>query len=213
MEEMLSITSPQIQYLIKKDKRLAKVILAIGDLPYYSRENCFSNLVRTIINQMLSNKAAMVIYSRLESLCNNNVSPAIILKLSDEDMREIGISKAKVSFIKNLASEIALGSMDLKEISELDDEDVMVSLTSLKGFGTWSAKMYLIFTLRREDVLPYEDGAFLQSYRWLYKANNDSRADIVKRCKKWKPYSSIAARYLYIALDSGMTKREFHLYK
>lgn len=73
--------------------------------------------------------------------------------------------------------------------------------------------MYLIFVLDRQDILPYEDGAFLQSYRWLYKTIDCSPASIKSKCKKWSPYSSIAARYLYHALDLGLTKSEFHLFK
>lgn len=82
----------------------------------------------------------------------------------------------------------------------------MKELTRLRGIGTWSAKMYLIFTLDRKDVLPYEDVAFLQTYAWLYKTDDLRPAAIIKRCKKWKPYSSIAARYFYYALDMGLTK-------
>ena len=91
--------------------------------------------------------------------------------------------------------------------------DVIHEMTKIRGIGTWTAKMYLIFVLNRPDVLPVEDGAFLQSYRWAYKTNNCKPATLMKKCKKWKPYSSIAARYLYRALDSRLTKEEFHLFK
>lgn len=73
--------------------------------------------------------------------------------------------------------------------------------------------MYLLFVLDRQDILPFEDAAFLQSYCWMYKTNDKTKEAIIKRCKKWKPYSSVAARYLYRALDMGFTKQEFHLYK
>ena len=95
----------------------------------------------------------------------------------------------------------------------MTDDEVMRKLTSIRGIGNWSAKMYLIFALDRKDILPYEDTAFLQAYSWLYKTNDYSPEAVKKRCKKWKPYSSIAARYMYRALDMGLTKREFHLYK
>ena len=73
--------------------------------------------------------------------------------------------------------------------------------------------MYLIFVLDRQDILPTNDAAFLQAYQWLYKTTDIRENEIKKKCKKWKPYSSIASRYLYRALDSGLTKQEFHLYK
>ncbi len=73
--------------------------------------------------------------------------------------------------------------------------------------------MYLIFVLNREDVLPYEDTAFLEGYSWVYKTAQIDRYSVIKRCKKWSPYESIAARYMYKAVDLGLTKTEFHLYK
>ncbi len=73
--------------------------------------------------------------------------------------------------------------------------------------------MYLIFVLNRQDVLPWEDGAFLQSYRWMYKTEDSSRKAVEQKCRKWKPYLAIAARFLYRALDEGFTKSEFHLFK
>lgn len=73
--------------------------------------------------------------------------------------------------------------------------------------------MYLLFVLNRQDILPYEDGAFLQSYRWMYKTKECTAQSVMKRCSKWKPYSSLASQYLYRALDMGLTKTEFHLFK
>ena len=95
----------------------------------------------------------------------------------------------------------------------MDDPDVIKMLTSIKGIGNWSAKMYLIFALNRQDILPFEDMAFLQTYQWMYKTSDCKPASVSAKCKKWRPYSSIAARYMYRALDMGLTKEEFHLYK
>ena len=95
----------------------------------------------------------------------------------------------------------------------MTDSEIMKSLTSIKGIGNWTAKMYLIFVLNRPDILPVEDVAFLQAYQWLYKTDDRTPKSVQKKCNKWKPYSSIAARYLYRALDGGLTKEEFHLYK
>ena len=89
----------------------------------------------------------------------------------------------------------------------MSDEEILKILISLKGIGSWTAKMYLLFFLEREDVLPFEDGAFLQAYRWLYNTKKCEQKSIERRCKKWKPYSSIGARYLYAALNSCLTKR------
>ena len=95
----------------------------------------------------------------------------------------------------------------------LSDEEVICSLTKLHGIGNWTAKMFLIFVLNRPDILPVEDGAFLQTYRWVYKTDDCSEKAVSKKCQKWKPYSSIASRFFYQALDAGLTKKEFHLFK
>lgn len=211
---LLSKDSPEVQYLCKKDKRLAKLISMVGDLPYYRRECDFPRLCHTIINQMLSNKAAAKINERFEALCGaGGVTPANVLALDDNAIRGVGISRAKAGYIKGLAAAVTDGSLNLEELPSLPDDEIIKKLTKLRGFGTWSAKMQLIFVFDKKDVLPYEDGAFMQVYRWMYKAENDKVADIVKRCKKWRPYSSIAARYMYVALDMGLCKEEFHLFK
>lgn len=108
---------------------------------------------------------------------------------------------------------VIAGKLNFDDLAEMSDSEVIRKLTSYRGIGNWTAKMYLIFVLGRQDVLPFEDGAFLQSYRWLYKTEDCTAVAVKKRCQKWKPYSSIAARYLYRVLDLGMTKEEFHLYK
>lgn len=95
----------------------------------------------------------------------------------------------------------------------MNDSEVFKYLTSFKGIGKWTTNMYLIFVLNRMDILPTNDTAFLQSYECLYKTTDRSDTSIRKKCKKWKPYSSIASRYLYRALDTGLTKEEFHLHK
>lgn len=202
-----------VQYLCKKDKRLAKLIDMVGTIEYRTQPDCFARLVHAIINQMLSNKVAHVIGSRVTELCRGRITPENLLRLDREQLRSAGLSYTKADNILGLAKAANNGSLDFSIFPNMTDEEVMKELTRLRGIGTWSAKMYLIFTLNRLDVLPYEDVAFLQTYAWLYKTKDLQPASIVKRCKKWKPYSSIAARYFYYALDKGLTKHEFHLLK
>ncbi len=202
-----------IQYLCKKDKRLAKVISAIGPITYQIHSDSYSFLIHEIIEQMLSVKAGAKIHGRLEELCDGKICVSAVKQLSDEQIRGIGTASSKVKYIRGLTDAVESGYLDLKKLETMNDDEVISKLTSLHGIGTWTAKMYLIFALNRQDVLPYEDVAFLQGYEWLYKTKDRSKAAVEKKCKKWRPYSSIAARYLYRALDSGLTKNEFHLYK
>lgn len=209
----LNRDSESIQYLCKKDKRLAKVISSIGSITYQIPSDSYGFLIHEIIEQMLSVKAGAKIYGRLEELCGGNVRAETVKQLSDTQIRGIGTSGSKVKYIRGLTDAVESGKLNLKELETMSDAEVISKLTTLNGIGTWTAKMYLIFALNRQDVLPYEDVAFLQVYEWLYKTKDRSKAAVEKKCRKWKPYSSIAARYLYLALDSGFTKNEFHLYK
>ena len=204
---------PAVQYLCTKDKRLAKLIDMVGDIEYREQPDYFVRLVRSIINQMLSNKAAHVIGGRIVALCGRDITPENLLKLDREQLRKAGLSYTKADYILGVAKAATAGNLDFSRFPDMTDEEVIKELTRLRGVGTWSAKMFLIFTLNRMDVLPYEDVAFLQTYAWLYKTDDLRPAMIIKRCKKWKPYSSIAARYFYYALDMGLTKQEFHLFK
>lgn len=210
---ILDLNSPPVQYLCKKDKRLAKAISMVGTITYTPHTDGYAFLVHEIIEQMLSIKAGQKIYNRLESLCGGQIIPTVIATLSDLEIRGTGTSNSKVTYIKNMTDAVITGKINLNALQTMSDEEVWEKLTSLRGIGDWTAKMYLIFVLNRPDVLPFEDGAFLQSYKWLYKTDDCSPASIKKRCTKWKPYSSIAARYLYRILDLGYTKEEFHLFK
>lgn len=210
----LDMDTPSVQYLCKKCKRLAKVIEMVGPIQYTPHdEDAYAFLVHEIIEQMLSVKAGQKIYGRLEKLCGGEISPARISALTDEQIRSTGTSSAKVEYIRNITNAITNGTLDFSSMRQFSDEDIIASLTKIRGIGKWTAKMYLMFVLDRQDILPFEDGAFLQVYRWMYKTQDCSEKAVTAKCKKWKPYSSIASRFCYRALDAGMTKEEFHLFK
>lgn len=204
--------SPSVKYLCDRDKRLGKVISMVGDLTYSLYEDSYQFLVDTVIGQMLSNKAADAISARLRVLCNGKVNSDTVEILTDEQIRNIGISHQKIGFIRGITEQINRGDLQYEKLHKCSDDEAIKLLTSLKGIGPWSAKMYLIFVLNRQDVLPVEDMAFLQAYGWAYKTEDFSAASVKKKCCKWSPYSSIAARYMYRALDSGLTNYPFHLH-
>ena len=211
---VLSQNSDPVKYLCQKSKRLGKVIEMAGDLTYtpYSYDP-YIHMVYNIIGQMLSISVTDIIFERLKSLCDGSISPETIEGLSNEQIKSIGISNAKVSYIRNLTDMVVSKELSFEQLSGLSDEAIVKQLTAIRGIGTWTAKMYLIFVLDRQDVLPYEDGTFLQVYRWLYNTKDTDPASIIKKCKCWKPYFSIAARYLYKAYDMGLTSEKFHLFK
>lgn len=209
----LDENTPSIKYLCQKDKRFKIVFSKIGNISYKPHEDGYSFLVREVIEQMLSIKVADIIFGRLKVLCNGVVCPDAINALSDKQILSIGTSHRKVRAIRSLTQEINCGNIIFSELEKLSDAEIIKKLTEVHGIGNWTAKMYLIFVLDRQDILPFEDTAFLQGYGWVYKTDDYSPASVQKKCRKWKPYSSIAARYMYKALDRGLTKEEFHLFK
>ena len=205
---VLTQESPAVRYLCDRDERLSHLVAAMGSVECRPpSESPFAFLVHEIAEQMLSVKAAERIFGRITSLCPAGVSPDAIACLSIEQLRGCGVSTRKAAAILSLARAVLSGELDLAALEAMSDADVTAKLTSLRGIGSWTAKMYLIFVLEREDVLPFEDGAFLQAYRWLYESADCSRRAVEERCAAWKPHSSAAARFLYQALDTGLCAR------
>jgi len=203
---IFTLESKEIKWLMKKDKKLARLIKRIGTLKYSLDANYFDFFVNTIIGQMLSNKAASAISGRLYDLCNNSITPQNIINLSIEKLRQTGISTAKSKYIMNLSKYVMDNPNFFKELNKMDDDNAIKEIKKLQGLDIWSAKMYLIFVLNRMDILPYEDVAFLQSFKWLYSTDDINKDNIINICSSWKPYSTIASRYLYIGLDKGYVK-------
>ena len=210
----VKLDSPEVLYLCKRDRRLAKLISMVGEINYEPHDgNSYAFLVHEIIEQMLSVKAGQVIYRRLEDLCAGEVTPDRIDALSDDQIKSTGTSKAKVEYIRNITAAVKSGTISDEILATMTDTEAIHELTKIRGIGKWTAKMYLMFVLNRPNLLPFEDGAFLQVYRWLYKTDDCSEKRVCKRCEKWSPYSTLASRFFYRALDSGLTKQEFHLFK
>ena len=149
----LELQSPEIQHLCKKDKRLARVISAIGPLTYSLHQDAYSFLIREIIEQMMSVKAASVIYGRLVDLCSGNVTPDTISSLTDDQLRSTGTSKAKVEYIRNVTRAVKQGIWNFDSMYSMTDAEIIKLMTSVREIGNWTAKMYLMFVLGRPDPL------------------------------------------------------------
>jgi DNA-3-methyladenine glycosylase II len=210
---ILNENSESIKYLSKKDRHLKILFNLIGEISYTLYNDSYKFLVNTIIGQMLSNKVADIISNRLLDLCNGDINPKTIIKLSYSELRNIGISNSKINYIMNLTTAVLNKEINFESFSTKNNIEIEKELQKIKGIGKWSSKMYLIFVLDRNDVLPYEDMAFIQGYSWLYNTTKVDKKSIMTKCKKWGNYSSIAARYLYKALDLGYTKIKFSEYK
>ena len=207
-----TITCPELLYLRRCDEQLDFAIQLIGDLEYRLHPDPFVHFMDTIIGQMLSNKVGDVISERFRSICKGTVTPEVVSTLTIDDLRAIGLSRDKSGYLLNFAKYINENPGYFDRLSRMSDEDILKNLQSHRGIGGWSSKMYAIFVLDRQDILPFEDGAFLQSFKWLYGVDEKNRNHPVirKMCEKWSPYSSLAARYMYRVLDNGFVKRDIN---
>lgn len=203
---MVLLSSDECKYLSSADPLLCRAMHLVGDFSYHRHPNNESFFFSTIIGQMMSNTVADVIEKRISDLCGGEMTADAILSLGIDRIRSAGVSMQKAEYMTLFAQKVKSEPCFLNSLESKDNSAVINELTSLRGIGNWTAKMYLLFVLNRNDILPYEDGAFLQSYRWLYQTDEMKPAVIKDRCKNWHPYESLAARFMYRLLDYGYTK-------
>lgn len=206
---LLKRSSAEISFLCSVDNKLAKAIDLVGDLTYRLHLDPYIFLIETIISQMLSNKVAAILIQRMHQLSDTPLSPEIVLRITTEELRAIGLSNQKAEYIQLLTKSVISNQLNFSALINLSDDEIIKQLTALRGIGNWSAKMYLIFHLNRPNVIPYEDGAFIQAFSWLYSINHPPKSEIENIAKRWSPHASIAARYLYKLLDKGYTNLSF----
>ncbi len=192
-----------VTHLKEADPVLSAIIERVGDCRIQFREPEFSTLVRSIVYQQLSGKAAATILKRLiDALPNGTLTPEAILALSKEQMRSLGLSGQKTAYIRDLAERTLGGELDFARFPEMTDADVIEHLTRVKGVGVWTAHMFLIFALRRPNVLPVGDLGVRSAIRKAYRLRDLPKPERVEKiARRWHPYCSIAAWYLWRSLD------------
>lgn len=162
----------------------------------------FHSLAESILYQQLNGKAAATIFARFVALTGDPVTPQGILKLSLEQLRGVGLSKQKSAYLRDLADKTASGLLDFSKLADLPDEEVIAHLTQVKGIGIWTAQMFLMFTLRRPDVLPTGDYGVQAAIKKHYRKRKLPKPkDMEKIARRWAPYRSIACWYLWRSLD------------
>ena len=189
--------------ILNRDPVMRKLVEKYGELTLTESRDYFTDLVRTIIGQQLSGKAAATIWKRVAALTGDDVSADKILSVSDEALRQAGVSSNKTRYIKNLAQAVIDKFLNLESITDHDDEEIIRRLTAIKGVGNWTAEMFLIFSLAREDVFSLGDGGLSSAVNRLY--GNGAvlcKDEILSISEKWKPYRSIASLYLWRSLDN-----------
>jgi DNA-3-methyladenine glycosylase II len=163
----------------------------------------FPALVRTITGQQISTKAAATIHGRLCALMPRGVDPDAMLALTDAAMREAGLSRQKTAYLRDLATKVLSGELPVDSLHELEDEAVIEAIVKVKGLGRWSAEMFLMFRLRRPDVLPVDDLGIVNAIQRLYGLRKKPTPDRMRKmAEAWRPYRTIACWYLWRSLDN-----------
>jgi len=187
-----------VRHLKKSDPVLAAIIERVGPYRLTFRDPTFETLVRSIAFQQLNGKAAKSIFERLVAAAGGKLRPESILALTVERMRAVGLSRQKRSYIRDLAERTRSGEIDFARLPTMSDEEVIAHLTRVKGIGVWSAQMFLMFALRRPNILPTADYGLRAAIRKHYgKRTLPDHKQIVKLARSWHPYCSVACWYLW----------------
>jgi len=191
-----------INQLKKSDPILRTIIERVGPCRMEFGEPVFHSLAETIVYQQLNGKAAVTIFKRLAALAGEPLTAEGIAKLTAEQMRSVGLSKQKSSYLRDMAERAIRGELSFTRLPEMTDEEVIKHLTQVKGVGVWTAHMFLIFTLKRQNILPTGDFGIRMAIRKHYhKRKLPNPVQMEKIARPWEPYRSIACWYLWRSLD------------
>jgi DNA-3-methyladenine glycosylase II len=202
-----------ITHLSEADATLGALIEACGKLPDSregrpDRDDHYGALLRAIVGQQLSVSAARSIYNRLlERFDGRPPTPEQMLAEEPEELRTaVGLSRAKVGYLRSLAEHVLSGELELERLDELDDEQVTAELVAVKGLGEWTAHMFLMFQLERPDVLPVGDLGIRRAIERAYSLPELPDPETIERlAERWRPYRTLACRYLWRSLHNEPT--------
>lgn len=184
----------EAEEFLSKDKYIGPLIQKWGSctIKPLKKSHYFEDLVDAICSQQLSIKAASTIFGRVKILLVK-ITPENILYKTDQELRDCGLSWAKVSYIKDLSSKILNSELQITKLDKLDDEEVIIELVKVKGVGRWTAEMFLMFSLARPDIMPKDDLGLNKALKNLKVKNTD----------KWKPFRTVACWYLWRSLENN----------
>jgi len=197
------------RHLRRKDSVMRELIKRLGPLDLEARRrgrptDPYGMLIRSIVGQQLSTKAAASIYGRLTELWGGRTpTPQELLDSDPEAIRAAGLSRPKVAYLRSLAEHVISGELELDRLEELSDDDIIAELTAVKGLGVWTAHMFLVFFLSRPDVLPVGDLGLRRAFETLYELPSIPSAEEMERlAEPWRPYRTLGSLYLWHSLDN-----------
>ena len=187
-----------VEELSRKDSTIEEIISQYSGEKMALRGKPFETLCRSIVGQQISVKAADSVWTKVENLCNGNINKEEIINLSSEEMRSAGLSKQKITYLKNIATSDVLTT----NWGELSDVEAIDRLCKIKGVGVWTAEMFLIFNLGRPDVLPLADIGLIRGIeKHYYNSERIDKKELEKFRTKWSPWCTVATWYLWRSLD------------
>ena len=187
---------------MSKDRKLQRVIARNGAQKLELRKDYFNVLVVSIVYQQISSAAASAIYGRLKKACGK-VTPKKVSALSNAKMRRVGLSRQKISYMNDLAKKFMKKEINPRKFHAQSDEEVLNELISIRGIGRWTAEMFLMFSLGREDVFPADDLGIRRAISRIYGLRDVSTKKLDAFSQRWSPYRTYASLYLW---KSGDTK-------
>lgn len=196
MDEFFSYGETEIEYLKTKDKKMAQCIEKYGIIKRNVNSDLFSAVIYQIIGQQISNKALSTIWNKTKSALKN-ITALSVKSATIDELRSFGISTRKIEYIKAFSDKILSGEFYLSSVNNLSDEEVISTLSSLKGVGVWTAEMLLIFCLRRPNVFSFGDLAIKRGLCILYGHKQIDKNLFEKYRRRFSPYCSIASFYLW----------------
>jgi DNA-3-methyladenine glycosylase II len=191
-----------IGHLKKSDPVIRDIIKRVGPYRIEYGDPAFHSLAEAIVYQQLNGRAALTIFNRFAALAGEPLTPEGIMKLSEQQMRSAGLSKQKASYLRDLAERTHRKDLNFAGLGDLSDDEVIEHLTQVKGIGVWTAHMFLMFSLRRPNILPTGDFGVKMAMKKHYKKRkppNPKQMEKIAKC--WEPYRSVACWYLWRSLD------------
>jgi DNA-3-methyladenine glycosylase II len=196
------------EQLAASDPVMARLVEQFGELTVEARRrrrppvDAYGMLLRSVVGQQLSVKAASTIYGRVLDLFGGKTpAPEKLLEIEPQRLREAGLSGRKVEYVRDLATHVLSGELELDRLEELDDEQVIAEITAVRGFGVWSAQMFLMFFLERPDVLPTGDLGIRNAAMEAYGLDAPpTPAELIEMAEPWRPHRSLACIYLWESL-------------
>ena len=188
--------------LSKRDPVFKKIIKKFDKGFLTSKKDPFFSLCRTIIGQQISTKAADSIWLKFESKCKKKIVPTNVLKLSTQNLRRAGLSRQKITYLKNIAKAFKYKTFDLKKIKKMSDDDAINYITQLKGLGVWSAQMFLMFNLNRKDIFPIKDIGLIRAISKNYKKPYPPSEKFIKKISNLHfGYRTVFTWYMWRSID------------